>query len=70
MKQPADADFDVLAVRQRLSNLGFGPDLPVAQWKDADQTAALNVFQRKHRLTVNGTPDDPTVNELRKVHGS
>lgn len=70
MKQPADADFDVLAVRQRLSNLGFGPDLPVDQWKAADQTAALNVFQRKHRLTVNGTPDDPTVNELRKVHGS
>jgi len=70
MKQPADADFDVLAVRQRLSNLGFGPDLPVDQWKDADQTAALNLFQRKHRLTQNGTPDDPTVNELRKVHGS
>ncbi len=64
-----DPDFRI-AVRQRLSNLSFGPNLPVDKWTDDDQTKALQLFQRKHQLTVNGTPDDPTVNELRKVHGS
>ena len=70
MVQPQDPGFDVLSVRQRLSNLGFGPDLPVDQWKDADQQAALRTFQRKHKLDRTGDPDEATVNELRKVHGS
>lgn len=70
LKQPADSDFDILAVRQRLSNLSFGPDLPVDQWKDEDQKQALSLFQKKHALKRTGEPDDDTVNELRKVHGS
>ena len=70
MVQPADAAFDVLSVRQRLSNLGFGPDLPVDKWTDDDQKSALTFFQKKHKLDTTGNPDEATVNELRKVHGS
>lgn len=59
-----------IAVRQRLSNLSYGPNLAVDKWTDDDETKALQLFQRKHKLTVNGTADDATANELRKVHGS
>jgi len=70
MRAPDDPQFDVLAVRQRLSNLSFGPDLPVAKWTADDEKKALTLFQRKHKLTESGTADAATVTELRKVHGS
>jgi hypothetical protein len=67
---PDDPKFDRLAVRQRLSNLGFGPDQTVDRWKDEDEKEAISAFQRKHNLTVSGTADEPTLSEIRKVHGS
>lgn len=58
------------AVRQRLSNLGYGPDEPIEQWKDADEKEALTAFQRKHKLKETGQVDDDTLAALRRVHGS
>ncbi len=67
---PGDPAFDDLAVRQRLSNLSFGPNLPVDKWTADQEKGALTTFQKKHKLKESGVADADTVNELRKVHGS
>jgi hypothetical protein len=68
---PPDDDLENgLGARQRLSNLGYGPDLPLDKWTDADTREALNAFQRKHKVRETGVLDAPTLTELRKVHGS
>jgi hypothetical protein len=63
-------DVDAIAVRQRLSNLGYGPDKKVKDWSDDETKEALGAFQRKHKLQETGAIDDDTIAELKKVHGS
>jgi hypothetical protein len=65
-----DGTVDNRAVRQRLSNLGFGPDQPIDEWTADDEKESLSAFQRKHKHDPTGVADEPTAAELRKVHGS
>jgi hypothetical protein len=68
---PPDDDLENgLGVRQRLSNVGYGPPAPVAAWKAEDTKQALAAFQRKHGLAETAEPDTATLTQLRKVHGS
>jgi hypothetical protein len=68
---PPDDDLENgLGVRQRLSNLSYGPAKPIDKWTDEEVKDALSAFQRKHKLQETGQVDGPTVSELRKVHGS
>jgi outer membrane protein OmpA-like peptidoglycan-associated protein len=70
MREAEDPEFNRLSARQRLSNLSYGPNLPVDQWTEQQEADALTGFQRKHRLDETGKPDGPTILELRRVHGS
>ena len=54
-------------VRQRLSNLGF--DCAVTGGLDAELKAALQEFQRRHKLPAAGELDDATRQKLKSVHG-
>lgn len=65
-----DGGFDAIAVRQRLSNLGYGPDKPPADWSEPEHDSAVSAFRRKHRLAQGAIVDEPLATELRKVHGS
>lgn len=66
---PEDPNFN-RAVRQRLSNLGYGPATPVDQWKAQDEQEAISAFQRKHKLQETGQANELTTAHLRRVHGS
>jgi hypothetical protein len=63
-------DVDAIAARQRLSNLGFGPDRKIEEWSDDEARAALRAFQRKHDLQDSGVLGDEEIAELKKVYGS
>lgn len=65
-----DPAFDALAVRQRLSNLSYGPPLTVDQWQPKDDREAILAFEGKHKLKLTGQINAPLIDELRKVHGS
>lgn len=65
------SDEKKLGVRQRLHNLGYGPD-KVDELDGRELTNAVKAFQRHHRLTPSGKEtgviDGPLVEKLREVH--
>ena len=60
-----------LGVKQRLHNLGYGPD-KVEEMDERELANAVKAFQRHHRLTPSGREtgviDGPLVEKLREVH--
>lgn len=70
MPPTEDGSADPLAVRQRLSNLSYGPDRPVVEWTDQEQADAITAFERAHKLEPTGQINAPLTERLRKVHGS
>jgi len=66
----SDAGFDRKSAFQRVSNLGYGPAEPIDKWKEEDEKEAIAAFQRKHKLEETGDLNEPTVQVIRKVHGS
>ena len=69
-REASDGSLGDRAVRQRLSNLGYGPPIPVDLWTSVDRRKAISGFQQNHKLNVTGEADESTIVELRKVHGS
>jgi len=66
----SDTGFNRKAAFQRVSNLGYGPAEPIDKWKKEDEKEAIAAFQRKHKLEETGDLNEPTVQVIRKVHGS
>jgi len=61
-------DLEKLAVRQRLHNLGYGPEVP-EKWTDDQAKAALTAFQKREKLDKqDGTLDDPTKQRIGDEH--
>jgi len=64
-----DPISELTGVQQRLNNLGF----PCGQEDGilgAGTRAALKRFQRKHKLSATGDPDQATRDKLKEAHGS
>lgn len=55
-------------VRERLANLGHACQANEGPLDDGTR-AAIREFQKKHRLTATGEPDDATRTKLKDVHG-
>ncbi len=59
---------EVTGVCKRLYNLGF-PCPTDSTEVTVDVQMAIQAFQKKYQLTVNGTIDDPTRNKLKEIYG-
>jgi len=63
-----DPITELKGVQERLNNLGFHCGTPDGAPGPMTRRALLD-FQRKHGAEETGEPDEPTRNELRRVHG-